>query len=139
MASFHSNHVGQNSPCLWGFVLARAIADLMDSPASALWVLKTDEQCFFADAVWNLAAPHPPVRDNSSLIQFFRRTCRVIDMDEYRTAPDRYLGLSLPAWITDRPAVWLIVPLVHRGALLGFVVLDQARAPRRLDWEDRDL
>ncbi|OAN51560.1 XrtA/PEP-CTERM system histidine kinase PrsK [Magnetospirillum moscoviense] len=119
--------------------LVRAMADLMDCPASALWVLLGPEQCFFSAAAWNLPPPHPPVRSDCAMIGFFRRTGRVIDMDEYRKAPARYEGTILPDWIVARPAVWLVVPLVHRGDVLGFVVLDQARAPRRLDWEDRDL
>lgn len=126
-------------PAALGLRLVRAVADLMDSPAGALWVLQARDQCFFSDAAWNLPAPHPPVRADSALISFFHRTCRVVDMDEFRKAPGRYDGLVLPEWITTRPAIWLIVPLIHRGEVLGFVLLDQARAPRRLDWEDRDL
>jgi len=126
-------------PSALGLRLARAVADLMDSPASALWVLQSQDECLFADAVWNLAGPHPPIRADSALIQFFRRTCRVVDMDEYRLAPDRYDGLDLPEWIAVRADVWLIIPLVHRGDVLGVVVLNQARAPHRLDWEDRDF
>ncbi len=131
--------ISSQQPLSLGLRLVHAIADLMDSPAGALWVLQSQDECFFADAVWNLSTPHPAVRADSALIQFFRRTCRVIDIDEYRLSPDRYDNLTLPEWITGRPAVWLIVPLVHRGDMLGFVVLDQARASRRLDWEDRDL
>lgn len=126
-------------PAALGLRLVRAVADLMDSPAAALWVLQARDQCFFSDAAWNLPPPHPPVRADSALITFFRRTCRVIDMDEFRKAPGGCEGLILPEWIITRPTAWLIVPLVHRGEVLGFVMLDQARAPRRLDWEDRAL
>ncbi len=131
--------MSSQQPLSLGDRLVRAMADLMDSPASALWVLQAQDECFFSDAVWNLPAPHPSVRADSALIQFFRRTCRIIDMDEYRRAPESYDRLDLPEWITARPALWLIVPLVHRGEVLGFVVLNEARAPHRLDWEDRDL
>ncbi|RMD78996.1 MAG: PEP-CTERM system histidine kinase PrsK, partial [Gammaproteobacteria bacterium] len=34
---------------------------------------------------------------------------------------------------------WLVVPLFHREALLGFAVLARPRAPRELNWEDYDL
>ncbi|MDR3437882.1 XrtA/PEP-CTERM system histidine kinase PrsK [Telmatospirillum sp.] len=126
-------------PSALEFRLARALTDMMNSPAGALWVLQEQDNCFFVNAVWNLATPHPPVRADSSLIEFFRRTCRIIDVDEYRQSPDRYGDLALPEWITDRPTVWLVVPLIHRSDILGFLVLDQARARHRLDWEDRDL
>jgi putative PEP-CTERM system histidine kinase len=126
-------------PLALGPRLVRAMADLMDSPASALWVLRAQDQCFFSDAAWNLPAPHPPLRADSALAQFFRHSGRVIDLDEYRKSPSRYDAIPLPDWITARPAAWLVVPLVHRGEVLGFVVIDHARAPRRLDWEDRDL
>jgi putative PEP-CTERM system histidine kinase len=119
--------------------IVRAIADLMNSPAGGLWILQRQDDCFFVDAVWNLAGPHPPVRMDSPLIGFFRRTCRIIDVEEYRKHPERYGDLLLPEWITDRSTVWLIVPLLHRNDILGFMVIDHARARHPLDWEDRDL
>lgn len=126
-------------PLALGPRLVRAMADLMDSPASALWVLRGPDRCFFSDAAWNLPTPLPPLSADSALAQFFRRNGRVIDLDEYRKTPSHYDAIALPDWITNRPAAWLVVPLVHRGEVLGFVVIDHARAPRRLDWEDRDL
>lgn len=136
----HFNQImSAQQPSSLGFRLVRAIADLLNCPAGALWILQSQDECFFVDAIWNLAAPHPPTHANSSLIQFFRRTCRIIDIDEFRAVPERYGDLTLPEWITDRPSVWLIVPLIHRNDVLGFLILDQARARHRLDWEDRDL
>ncbi|MTJ83693.1 MAG: PEP-CTERM system histidine kinase PrsK [Telmatospirillum sp.] len=131
--------VSAQQPSSLEFRLVRAIADLMDSPAGGLWVLQPADRCFFVEATWNLAQPHPPVRADDSLIAFFRRTCRIIDIDEYRQSPERYGDLRLPEWLTGRTSVWLIAPLIHRNDIIGFFVLDQARASHRLDWEDRDL
>lgn len=42
-------------------------------------------------------------------------------------------------WCYEDSQVWLIVPLFHLNRLEAFVVLTQARVPRKLDWEDHDL
>jgi putative PEP-CTERM system histidine kinase len=63
----------------------------------------------------------------------------VINIDEFRTAPDVYGDLVMPAWVLDNPDAWLIVPLIHDGRLLAFVMLLQPRAPQSLNWENLDL
>ena len=131
--------MSSQQPLALGSRLVRAVADLMDSPASALWVLQHQDECFFVNAIWNFSAPQPSLRADTALIQYFRKTSRIIEIDECRKNPELYDNLSLPDWLLDRPSAWLIVPLVHRGDILGFVILNQARAPHRLDWEDRDL
>jgi putative PEP-CTERM system histidine kinase len=45
----------------------------------------------------------------------------------------------LPEWLASLKQAWLVVPLLHGPRLLGFLVLPHSRAPRVLDWEDREL
>jgi len=119
--------------------IVRAIADMMDSPAGALWIWNRADSVFVPDAQWNYRGPRPAERADSPLIAFLRRTGWII---EPQAAPGRATGdpeRVLPDWITRHPQVWLLVPLMHRGEVLALLVLDRARAPRRLDWEDRDL
>jgi putative PEP-CTERM system histidine kinase len=63
----------------------------------------------------------------------------VVDVDEYRSEPEVYGDLSLPAWIEDDDDAWLIVPLIHDQRLLGFVLLLRSRTPQPINWENRDL
>jgi len=63
----------------------------------------------------------------------------VIDVQEFREDSDMYQGLDLPPWLTDSRSAWLVVPLLQKDHLLGFVVLSRSRAKRRVNWEDIDL
>ncbi len=115
-----------------------ALADLVESPAGALW-LRHGDQSFRPAARWNL----PPVSAvepvDGSLGRFLERTGWVIDLDEYASAPERYAGLSLPEWLVSLPGAWLVVPLPSRTGLVGFTVLVAARTPFQVDWEVLDL
>jgi putative PEP-CTERM system histidine kinase len=77
------------------------------------------------------------------LASFFVATGWVIDLDEWRREPQRYNDLRLPEWLAFSPRCWLLVPLLQGEAqgeeLVGFVVIGQPRAPRTIEWEDRDL
>jgi putative PEP-CTERM system histidine kinase len=45
----------------------------------------------------------------------------------------------LPDWLTEWRDAWLMVPLVHRERVSGFIVVCRTRASRRLDPEDEEL
>ena len=119
--------------------LVRTLADMMNSPAGAFWLWQQADAAFMPDAAWNYRGLRPSLDPSSSLIDFLARTGWILEIEEARNTPERYQGLSLPEWITDHAQGWIVVPLIHRARILGFVILDQARVPRRLDWEDRDL
>lgn len=54
-------------------------------------------------------------------------------------AGDHIAGMvDLPDWVPQPPTGWLLLPLQHRGWLMGFMVLRTDR-PRKLDRDDRDL
>lgn len=54
-------------------------------------------------------------------------------------APEVYDDIDLSAWCYEDSQVWLIIPLLHLHHLEAFVILTQARAVRKLIWEDHDL
>jgi len=115
-----------------------ALADLVESPAGALW-LRHGDQSFRPAARWNLPAVSTVEPVDGSLGRFLERTNWVIDLDEYASSPGRYAGLSLPQWLTSLPGAWLVVPLPSRTGLVGFTVLVAPRTPFQLDWEVLDL
>jgi putative PEP-CTERM system histidine kinase len=119
--------------------LARTLAEIVNSPAGALWIFRRRDQAFVLGAAWNYSGVRPSVRRDSSLIDYLDKTGSIIEVDDYRAAPKHYPGLALPDWITDHAQGWLVIPLAFGGELLGFLVLDHARTPRPLDWEDHDL
>lgn len=115
----------------------RAVADILDSPAGAIWLYQ-DDRCVLEGA-WNMAASSLNEKQSQSLTRFLRETERVIDLDETLTDHEQYKNLTIPEPLRNIAQAWLIVPLLHQSGLLGFVLLARPRAPRALDWEDDDL
>ncbi|HUH92893.1 MAG TPA: XrtA/PEP-CTERM system histidine kinase PrsK [Casimicrobiaceae bacterium] len=114
-----------------------ALADLVESPAGALW-LKQDAS-FRPAARWNLPAVSAVEPVDGSLGRFLERTGWVVDVGEYASAPERYPELSMPEWLAALPGAWLVVPLPSASGLIGFVVLVTSRAAITVDWEVIDL
>ncbi len=117
----------------------KGLADLVESPAGSLW-LKNPSGHFYAQAAcWNM--PVSPVTEaaDSSLCTFMRESGWIINLEEYRSVPQRYENLELPAWITGIPNVWMVVPLAVGSDMIGFVILATARAELDVDWEVKDL
>jgi putative PEP-CTERM system histidine kinase len=115
-----------------------ALADLVESPAGALW-LRHGDQSFRPSARWNMTTVNAVEPADGSLGKFLERTGWVIDLAQYASAPERYRDLSLPEWLISLPGAWLVVSLPSPAGLVGFVVLVTARASIKVDWEVLDL
>lgn len=122
-----------------------AVAALVESPGGVLWQRRepgagSGAGVFEPVAHWQVpdahAAPEPA---DSVFCQFMERTQWVIDLQEHAESPEKYDGLELPAWLRTFPRAWLVVPLMLHGKLFGFVLLQTARSPIRLNWEVIDL
>jgi putative PEP-CTERM system histidine kinase len=116
----------------------RALADLVESPAGALW-LKREDRVFVPAARWNMPALDAVEPAQGSLARFLERTSWVVNLDEYAADPGRYPDLQLPEWMRSVPAAWVITPLVSGNELIGFVVLTTPRARIEVNWEVLDL
>ncbi len=115
-----------------------ALADLVESPAGALW-LRQGDRSFRPSARWNMPAVNAVEPADGLLAKFLERTGWVIDLAEHASAPEHYRDLSLPEWLASLPGAWLVVPLPSPDGLVGFVVLVTARASIKVDWEVLDL
>lgn len=120
--------------------IVRAIANLMDCRWGMLW-LRQDGDRFVPVSQWHVGAlPHGAAEPaGSRLAGFLENRGWVVDLDEYAADPGLYDSLPLPGWLREMTNAWLLVPLLLRDRLIGFVVLSRSLANRRLDWEDRDL
>ena len=117
--------------------VVKAIADILDSPGGAMW-LRDRDHCVLTSA-WNMAASSLSAKEAAVLLEFLGRSGWIIDMDEHKVRPEKYENLVIPDVIARIQNAWVIVPLRHLDALLGFVILARPRAPRALGWEDYDL
>ncbi len=115
----------------------QAVAELVDSPAAALWV--QEDGVFRQAAQWNLPALSEIEDEHCSLCRFLAERQWVVDLKEYAKNPDIYGELRLPPWISSLPRAWLITPLILHEQLMGFIVLAESRSPREFNWEDSDL
>ncbi len=115
----------------------RAVAQIMDSPAGALF-MRGQAKEFVLEAGLNMPVPTElklPV--SLPAFEFMRERRWIYDLTE--APPQHEERLRAPPGLTELPRAWLVVPLVHADQLIGFVVLAQARARRAFDWEDTDL
>ena len=76
---------------------------------------------------------------DSPFARFLIDTGWVVNLEEFRSSPERYRGLSLPLWLSELPNAWLIIPLANGPDLIGFVVLSTARTRVDVNWEVNDL
>lgn len=121
--------------------IINTLSELVESTGGGLW-LKSDQGQFFLAAEQNLRLS-PQERQHleniNELPQYLSNKQWVIDFFELAHAPEIYDDIDLSPWCYEDSQVWLIIPLFHLNRLEAFVVLTQARVPRKLDWEDHDL
>lgn len=117
----------------------RAIAEIVESPGGMMWI-RQDGGIYEALAAWNTRVPEqwnePSV---SELVRFLQARGWVIYLDEYRQKESSYSDVTLPDWLLQMTEAWLVVPLLQRNDLLGFIVLLRSSTKRDLNWEDSDL
>ena len=108
----------------------RAVAEVVDSPAGALFVRAAEDVAFQWAGSWNMPAAADPFPPGHPLLALFGEGDWVVILDEHADST---------GWFPDLPRVWLAVPLNHFGAVIGFVVVAKSRAPFGLDKEVYDL
>lgn len=116
----------------------RAVCDIVEGTAGALWLVQERDSAFIPSAVWNISAKLPAVPDGAPLVRFLTEKRWVVDLDEMRSRPDLY-RFDPPDWLAALPQAWLVLPLPVRGQVIGFVVVAQPRMRRPLTWEDFDV
>jgi len=121
--------------------VVEGVSRLIEAQGAALWLADDTGQYverrrrrleFDATGPAPLAADHP-------LPRFLRETGWVVILDEWRNDPTRYPGLALPGWLLGATNVSLVVPLLAREHLVGFLLLGRSLGARSFDWEDSDL
>jgi len=115
----------------------RALAQIMDSPAGALF-MRSEKDAFEPVADWNMPTP-VGLAFPASLPVFELMLERRWIYELSEPSPLGLRQLKAPAELIALPRAWLLVPLVLEDRLIGLVVLAQARARRAIDWEDLDL
>lgn len=117
----------------------RAISVLVNSTGGSLWIRRDGGQYEFNSS---LNMPEPIIgitAENDPLCIFLEKNQWLVDLDEYQRNPDLYEGFSPPDWLTAIPNAWLIVPLLFKTKVFGFIIISRSQSQRSINWEDRDL
>ncbi|MEZ5501995.1 MAG: PEP-CTERM system histidine kinase PrsK [Halioglobus sp.] len=117
--------------------ITRAVANLAKSPAGILWSRAEDGR-FNIVANWEMPLPESDI-NLQDLSNWLQEHQWIIDLREWRSAPDIYRNLELPAALTHIPRAWLIIPLLFGERLQGILLLRESDLLPDLNWEDRDL
>jgi putative PEP-CTERM system histidine kinase len=119
--------------------IVKAVADLTDSPAGLLLV--PDGAGLGQGASWNWQDDGIAGHGGAApLVAWLQQSARIIELDAVRDgSADAAELAAVPQWMVDRADAWVLVPLVHFGALTGAILLTRPPVDRRPDWEDLDL
>jgi len=117
-------HVGLHNRAI------RAVAEVVDSPAGALFVRAPEDVAFQWAGSWNMPAVTVPIPPGHGLLAEFKDGDWIVVLDEVAASAE---------WFPELSRAWLVVPLNHFGTLIGCVVLARPRAQFRLEREAFDL
>ena len=117
----------------------RALADIVDSPAGALWSVG-DNHLPIA-AAWNLSPTSLSAVEMASVEDYLKSRDQVLDLteedDDIADAPEACARL-LEA-LKAIPGAWVLIPLLHQDRLVALLLLTRSRSPRDLTPEDGEL
>jgi putative PEP-CTERM system histidine kinase len=117
----------------------RAMADILDCSAGALWQRSSGDDAYLPAAAWNFPDDLPALSADAPLVRFLAEQAWIVDLSEVERRPERYEGLALPEWFGGLPQPWLVAPIAHGQGLEAVLVLSQPRARRELSGEDFEL
>jgi len=113
------------------------IGSLVESRGGALWI-RDGRRYELAGQVGRGGMDPGPLPVGMPLLDWLATRKWIVDINEWRSTPGRYPGLSIEGPLDDSRG-WLIVPMIIHDELAGLVVLDRPRVRIELDWEVRDV
>jgi putative PEP-CTERM system histidine kinase len=119
--------------------IVRGLCDIVDSPGGSLWI-RGEDSVYRLETRYNFRTFGKGFESaDSGFVTYLSERGRIVDFSELAQGKGDYNAATLPDWAGPETRSWLAVPLIHDDVLQGFVVAEQPRAARTLDWEDFDL
>lgn len=116
-----------------------AIANIIDSPGGALWLLDEHGGYLLAARVNMPDVLEETIPEHHPLPAFLKAHHWVVDLRALQAGAEEYAGIVVPEKMQAARLARIILPLLHQDALQGFILLKQPRAEIEFDWEERDL
>ena len=118
--------------------IAKEIAGLLSAPNGGLWLRDADGA--YAPAGGDLAPPGAHRETGSrEYFDYLLQHEWIYDLDEARDPHGRKVGVQPPDWMLADARLWLLVPLICDGTLVGFAGVGHSLAEVELGWEEIDL
>lgn len=113
-----------------------AVANIFNSPGASLWLRDEDRIA--------LATAHDMAFENEPSVMIDSPFCQLLASDWVfsptgRIAVDRKNNFYLPAFLTAHEDLWIVMPLIAKQDLCGFIALLKPRNKTTLTWEDLDV
>jgi putative PEP-CTERM system histidine kinase len=118
--------------------IIEVMAGFLNAESGGLWLKDSGE--VFVPVGGDLAPPRSP--REAGMRAFFDYLLQhewIFDLDDARQSRRNTPPVQAPAWMLANPRMWLIVPLISEGSLVGFVAIAHPLADIRLTWEEIDL
>ena len=117
----------------------RALANLVESTSAALWAYREDENAFHCVSTWNMGDRLPVLAANDPFPARLAANKGLLSIATGYVDGQPAKDLVIPKWLATHPRACLVLPLFHVDRLIGFAVLGQFRAERKLTAEDFEL
>jgi len=119
--------------------IIRALADIVDSPAGALW--SVGETHLPIAAGWNVSPASLAGIDVAALVKYFETHDQVREISGPRPFPAEAPAAchSLAAELQRIPQAWVLIPLPYHGQLVALLLLTRPRSGGSLSPEDSEL
>ncbi|MGH8290647.1 MAG: XrtA/PEP-CTERM system histidine kinase PrsK [Steroidobacteraceae bacterium] len=118
--------------------IVKVMAGFLNAQSGGLWL--RDAEDAFVPVGGDLAPARAP--REAATAEFFDYLLRhewIFDLDEVRLPRPKTPTVRPPPWMVESLRMWLIVPLICEGALVGFVAVAHPLVETRLTWEEIDL
>ncbi|HEV2268375.1 MAG TPA: XrtA/PEP-CTERM system histidine kinase PrsK [Steroidobacteraceae bacterium] len=118
--------------------IVKVMAGFMNAANGGFWL--RDAQGVYVPAGGELALPDAPREaESGEFFQYLLQNEWIYDLDQARGPQGRKPAVAPPAWMLANERMWLVVPLICGGTLVGFVVIAHPLAETQLTWEEIDL
>lgn len=112
----------------------RTLSEVVDTPGGALWSYRERWSQLMPVAHWSFPTELAPLGlDDPAVRVFDDESVAYLDLTSAEDAE------AAAPWRARFAGAWLVVPLRYRSTLTGIAVLNPPRAPKSLNWEDKNL
>jgi putative PEP-CTERM system histidine kinase len=118
--------------------IVRVMAGFLNAKGGGLWL--RDAEGGYVPAGGELAPPGAPRQAASpEFFEYLLQNEWIYDLDQAAEPSAGKPAVRPPPWMLESGRLWLIVPLICEGSLVGFVGIARPLAEANLTWEEIDL